>query len=56
MHISHYETKEVLRKAACFMANMMISAAALISMYINETNENKDRLTLGQVASFQLAW
>jgi hypothetical protein len=36
------------------MATMMIAAAAPISMYINETNESKDRLTLGQVASFQL--
>jgi len=55
MHLSYYETKEVFRNAVCCMATMMISAAPLISMYINETNETKDRLTLGQVASLQSA-
>ena len=55
MHLSHYEIKEVFRNAVCCMATMMISAAALVSMYINETSENKDRLTLGQEASLQSA-
>jgi outer membrane murein-binding lipoprotein Lpp len=39
------------------MVTMMVSAAVLISVYINgkKKKEKKNRLTLGQAASFQSA-